>query len=173
MKTLSFDIELGTAKTKFVPYDKQDLVYLIDSGADTPVWCKGKEEFCDIYEDAERIPVKFLLSGFGTGIDVVDVYKIPVFELTDGVNSIHFQNLVVAITDRPEMDLDMVLPVSIFRHMKIVINYMDSVTTPSVDVITNSDVIPVFFKKGELTDDQMRTLGIEDKSILKGVYWEE
>lgn len=120
MKTLSFDIELGTAKTKFVPYDKQDLVYLIDSGADTPVWCKGKEEFCDIYEDAERIPVKFLLSGFGTGIDVVDVYKIPVFELTDGVNSIHF-----------------------------------------------------FFKKGELTDDQMRTLGIEDKSILKGVYWEE
>lgn len=173
MKTLRFEIELEASKTRFVPYDKPDLIYLIDTGADTPVWCKGEEEFLDVYKDAERIPVKFLLSGFGKGIDVVDVYRIPIFELTDGTQSVFFKNLVVAITNRPEMDLDMVLPVSIFRHMKIEIDYMTSVSVPTLDIITENDTVPIFFKKGTLTDDQMEKLGINDAGILKGVYWEQ
>lgn len=48
----------------FIPPDRLYLTYLIDTGADTPVWCKGEEEFIDIFPDGEKQDSKFILSGF-------------------------------------------------------------------------------------------------------------
>ena len=92
---------------------------MIDTAADTPVWCKGKDEFLDIFSDAEKLESKFVLSGFGKEPEIVDVYRIPDFRLSDGKEAVTYKNLVLAVTDRPQMNVDLILPSSLFDHMKI------------------------------------------------------
>ena len=39
-----FDLKKETLKAAFICPDRVDLTYMIDTAADTPVWCKGKDE---------------------------------------------------------------------------------------------------------------------------------
>lgn len=57
---------------------------LIDTGARVPVWCAaGKDLLMTYYPNCIKQNAKFILTGFGTGYEVADVYKIPDFILAD------------------------------------------------------------------------------------------
>ena len=70
---ITFDLKRDSLKAKFIPPDRPDLVYLIDTGADTPVWCKGLEELLDVFPGAEKKEPKYILSGFGREPEIVDL----------------------------------------------------------------------------------------------------
>lgn len=69
---------------------------MFDTGATMPVWCKSEGLFHVVFPDAELLEKKFLLSGFGKVAEIVDVYKIPVFYITDGDSTLEFRNLHIA-----------------------------------------------------------------------------
>lgn len=52
---LTFDLKRGTLKAVFICPNREDLTYLIDTGADTPVWCKGETDVIirDVYAQDE------------------------------------------------------------------------------------------------------------------------
>lgn len=169
---LTFDLKRDSLKVKFIPPDKEDLVYLIDTGADTPVWCKGVSELEDIFGDVVKLDSQFVLSGFGKEPEIVDVFRIPEFMLTDGTDSIRYENFVLAVTDRPQMNVDMILPSSIFDHMSVTIDRKTSVVYPKVFIEYDKETYPVFFKQISLTDAQKDMLGVTADTIIRDVYSE-
>ena len=170
---LSFDLKRDSLKAKFIPPDRSDLVYLYDSGADTPVWCKGAQELVDVFPDAALVKQRFVLSGFGKEVEIVDVYRIQEFVLTDGISAIRYQNFIVAVTDRPEMNLDLILPASIFDHMVVTIDRNTSVTYPQIHIDSPKGSYPVFFRQISLTEQQKQALGIDTDLIIQNVYSQE
>lgn len=169
---LTFDLKKGTLKSVFISPDMSDLTFLIDTGADTPVWCKGEDEFKDIFPYAEKMESKFLLSGFGKEPEIVDVYKISEFKFSDGNESILYKNLVLAVTNRPQINVDLILPASMFDHMIVEVDRMTSVVYPHVSIESQMDVYPVFFRQIKLTDSQKKMLGIDADVIMKDIYAE-
>ena len=115
-KSLQFDLDTGSAKPVIVSSMNADLTFLVDTGADTPVRCRGEEELLDLFPETSRLEYRYLLSGFGTGVEVVDAFCIPEFCLSDGVETITYSNFVVAAADRPSIGCDLILPASIFNH---------------------------------------------------------
>ena len=170
MNTLTYDLDNRSLKAKFIPPDHKDLLFLLDTGADVPVWCKGISELRDIAPDAEIIEDKFLLGGFGVGAEVVDVYRLGTFSLFDGTNTLCFHNLIVAVTNRPMMDVDFVLPLSIFRKGQINIDRLSSVVTSTVSITTLEPDIHVFLRRKELSEDQMKRLQIDTSHLVESVY---
>ena len=169
---LSFELKTDSLRTKFIPPDNPDLIYMIDSGADTPVWCKGSQELLDVFPESELLEQRFILSGFGKQPEIVDVYKIKEFALTDGTEILKYQNFIVAVTDRPEMNLDMILPASVFDHMIITIDRMSSVVYPKVYIDFQMESYPVFFRQILLTEQQKQALGIDSNLVIQNVYAE-
>lgn len=167
---LTFDLKRGTLKTVFICPDREDLTYLIDTGADTPVWCKGEKEFLDLFPDAEKLDSKFILSGFGKEPEVVDVYKLSEFSLTDGNEDVLYRNLVLAVTNRPQINVDLILPSSLFDHMIVEIDRMTSVVYPHITIQSQTKEYPVFFRQIQLTAAQKDMLGIETDVIIRDVY---
>ncbi|MBQ7678378.1 MAG: hypothetical protein IJT34_00820 [Butyrivibrio sp.] len=117
---------------------KGGLTCLIDSGADTPVWTKGAERLCRFYNAEKVMGKKFLLSGFGNGYEIIDVYKVSDVDLI-GVDKngtedkITFINLIVGCTTRPSMIADLILPNTAFSHMNLILRNLD-VQYPIVEV---------------------------------------
>ena len=122
---LTLKIMIIPGFTRPVIQVSEDATCLVDSGADTPVWTQGAERLKDIFGDrAEIVPgKKFLLSGFGKGAEIVDVYNIRNLELKadesadNKEDKIIFKNLTVACTSRPMMVADLILPSTAFSHM--------------------------------------------------------
>ena len=117
---------------------KGSLTCLIDSGADTPIWTKGAERLNRFYKAEKVEEKKFLLSGFGNGYEIVDVYKISDVELTgtdeDGVDDkVIFKNIIVGCTSRPSMVADLILPNTAFSHMNLTLRNLN-VQYPSVEI---------------------------------------
>ena len=131
-------LDILTGYTRPVVSLKKNVKCLIDSGADTPVWTQGAERLQHKL-DAKKIEgKKFLLSGFGRGSEIVDVYEIHDLELK-GYNEngeddrIIFKNVAVACTSRPNMVADLILPNTAFSHMNLMIRNLD-VESPVVEI---------------------------------------
>ena len=117
-------LEIITGFTRPVFQLSEDATCLVDSGADTPVWTQGAERLIDTFGEDRIQEVdgkKFLLSGFGKGYEVVNVYIIKNLELKDmkdgGTDRVVFKNLTIACTSRPTMVADLILPSTAFSHM--------------------------------------------------------
>jgi len=117
-------LEIITGFTRPVFQLSEDATCLVDSGADTPVWTQGAERLMDTFGEnrIQKVEGKnFLLSGFGKGYEVVDVYIIKDLELKDmkdgGTDTVVFKNLTIACTSRPMMIADLILPATVFSHM--------------------------------------------------------
>lgn len=90
---------------------------LIDTGADIPVFTKGLDYFLGLFPSA--IYVKNAgISGFG-GRSEYKVYNIPEFIFSDGLNSIKFINLHVAVGLIVSDNFDMILSSSLFDGSRI------------------------------------------------------
>ena len=109
------------------------LTCLIDSGADTPVWTQGSERLCRTFKAEQVNGKKFILSGFGTGYEIVDVYKVFDLELPGAGEKIVFKNIAVACTSRPTMVADLILPNTAFSHMNVMLRNLD-VESPVVEI---------------------------------------
>lgn len=113
-----------------------EMLFLFDSGATTPVWCAGLPAFKAKYADAQRMKYKFILSGFGRSeAEIYDfllntdshkakeflseVYSIPQFVLETNGNSIMWENLNVAVTNRVFGGVHMILPYTMFGGMTL------------------------------------------------------
>ena len=60
--SLKFNILPG----KIIPIiSYNNIKLLFDTGASTPVWCRGFENFKDEFPEAEKMDYRFLLTGFG------------------------------------------------------------------------------------------------------------
>lgn len=172
-KSLQFDLDTGSAKPVIVSSMNADLTFLIDTGADTPVWCRGEEELLDLFPETSRLEYRYLLSGFGTGVEVVDAFCIPEFCLSDGVETITYSNFVVAAADRPSIGCDLILPASIFNHAILSIDRLTSVVSPTMLIEYEKDRIPVFFRRVSLTPEQQKILKVSNAEIVAGVYFED
>lgn len=100
---------------------------LIDTGACVPVWCAGEQLLKTYYPDCSKMDAAFILNGFGKGSEVVPVYLIPQFVLSDGKQFIKYINIAIAVTERDFM-FDMILSYSMFNKMNI-----------SIDTFTNKN----------------------------------
>ena len=127
----------------------------------------------DIAPDARIISDKFILSGFGKGYEITDAYCIPEFQLSDGVNSVTLHNLIVAVTNRPVMEVDFVIPWSIFIRSKVVLDRLASLINSTITIETPSDDIHIFYKHIDLTEEQMQRLGIDDNKMIQEVYTQD
>ena len=94
---------------------------LLDTGARVPVWCSGEEELKSYYKDSYEQNAVFLLSGFGKGQEMAKVYVIPDFELSDGKNTIHYKDLLIAVIDK-DFSFNMILSYTMFNKMNMSIN---------------------------------------------------
>ena len=57
---------------------------LLDTGAETPIWCKGEKKLLLAYPDAVKQDWESEIRGFGKDAEKGAVYAIPEFSLTDG-----------------------------------------------------------------------------------------
>lgn len=94
---------------------------LVDTGACVPVWCAGEQLLKTYYPNCSKTDAVFILSGLGKGSEVVPVYLIPRFALSDGKQCIKYINIAVAVTKR-DFTFDMILSYSMFNKMNISVN---------------------------------------------------
>ena len=126
-------LEIIAGYTRPVFSLKNNITCLIDTGADTPVWTQGVDRLNDAFQAEQIKGKKFFLSGFGTGHEIVDVYRVSELELLGTGERIVFKNIVVACISRPTMVADLILPNTAFTHMNVILRNMD-VEAPIVEI---------------------------------------
>lgn len=87
---------------------------LLDTGAETPIWCKGEKKLLLAYPDAVKQDWESEIRGFGKDAEKGAVYAIPEFSLTDGKECYKIQNLLIAACDHPLIGYDMVMSDTMF-----------------------------------------------------------
>lgn len=87
---------------------------LFDSGAETPVWCKGEKRFKRAYPDAEKQDWNSEIRGFGKNPEEGMVYVIPEFILYDGKAEYRIRNLPIVVCYHPLIGCDFVLSDTMF-----------------------------------------------------------
>ena len=100
---MSKELELKLNESDYKPLFKtvtkfnRKISCLFDTGATMPVWCGSKGLFDFIFPDAKLYDKDFILSGFGKTPEIVSVYRIPLFSITDhNGNRLRFENMYVA-----------------------------------------------------------------------------
>ena len=170
MVTLLFDMNKESFKPQIVSSEYSDLTLLIDTGADIPVWCLGAPAFTDTFPLAKELKYKFVLSGFGTGVEIAKAFSIPEFKLSDGNSDITYQNMVVAVTNRPSVNVSLILSASLFHHMEMNIDRLSSVMYPTLSITSKNPNVPVFYRRRELTERQKAMLGLRENAIIADIY---
>ena len=170
MVTLLFDMNKDSFKPKIVSSEYPDLTLLIDTGADIPVWCLGVPAFKDTFPLAVELKYKFVLSGFGTGIEIAQAFSIPEFKLSDRNNDITYQNMAVAVTNRPSVNVSFILSASLFHHMEMNIDRLSSVMYPTLSLKSSNPNVPVFYRIRELTEKQKTILDLSEEAIIADIY---
>ena len=81
-----------------------------DSGASIPVWCSGAEHLKETFPQAEsRKNLKGLLSGFGEGFELADVYYIPRVVLSNGQQMIVLNRTYLPVVNRDSFGANLIL----------------------------------------------------------------
>ena len=91
-----------------------EILALFDSGALIPVWCTSEKAFLKAYPEAELINKDGYISGFGEGVSKCKIYKLPVFELSNGNDFYRILNLHVAVCQNPEIGCSLVMSDTMF-----------------------------------------------------------
>ena len=99
----------------------EDVMFLFDSGAATPVWCMGEKKLRRVFPDAVKKETVCHVSGFGRESLEGSVYVIPLFELSDGTISYKIINLQLAVCTAPGIGCDFVMSDTMFSKTDTVI----------------------------------------------------
>lgn len=113
---------------------------LIDTGASFPVWTKPTELLLTYYPQAVETPHKAWLSGFGGEGREVPVWKIPRFVLSDGNESIVYEELHVAVY-LMQTNFDMVVSFPMLRHAMLTYITPGNGCTPELQINCSRSVV--------------------------------
>ncbi|MCM1088555.1 MAG: hypothetical protein NC318_07515 [Blautia sp.] len=149
---------------------------LLDTGARVPVWCAGKEELKSYYTDCYKQDAVFLLSGFGKGQEIADVYVMPDFELSNGKSAIHYKDLLIAVIDK-DFSFNMILSYTMFNKMNVSINTFSSRNgahnmIPNLKITSLKEMYNVRYKLADLSgyNQEIITQKYRTKNILDSIY---
>lgn len=115
LQVLSLPLFNRRSRPQFV-YRVNDIevTALFDTGAATPVWCSGEEDFCRIYTDATKMEQSCEIAGFGEMPVVASVYRIPEFTIISESARYCIRELTIAVCDYPKVGCDIVLSDTMF-----------------------------------------------------------
>jgi hypothetical protein len=95
-------------------------VCLLDTGADLCVFTRGKNRFLQNFPNATLVnEIKAAISGFGKGVDIADVYKVPEIVFYDSYNneqSIKFENVLIACCEK-DLKVQLILGAPLFGKL--------------------------------------------------------
>ena len=122
MDTFHQILELELIKRYDRPvFEYDEILYLYDTGSDTPVWCSGEEMFVNTFKNAKKTDYKVYISGFGEGYTTASAYVIPRFYLKRAGIEYKIDNLYVAVTDYHSLNFDFILSNTMFAKTDNVI----------------------------------------------------
>lgn len=162
-------------KILFRTSDYHDLMLLYDDGSDVAVWTKSEEEIFDSFPDAEKTDYKFILIGFGREYDIATVYKIPEFILSDtNGNKLIVRNFHMAVSERPDMAVGLVLPGNMFNNTITHIDRMNGKVHVDIEYDTECAKRTMGVKRKTLTQKEIKLLedqGLKElETILSSTY---
>lgn len=113
------------------PGSDREIYCLLDTGADTPVFTMGECNLKLYFPEAELVQGKiYELYGFGTGKEILPMYRVPNFKIESDYGSkgdtsagdyIEFKELYIACCSRPAIGYPLVLSATMFSHMNYTI----------------------------------------------------
>lgn len=97
---------------------------MLDTGADIPVFCKGKDLFLELVKEIQGISEFKTLSigGFGKMDETAMLWNMDSFVLSDKRSSIGYRGMKIAVMDKPSIPCDMILSASMFMKMRYTID---------------------------------------------------
>ncbi len=95
-------------------FEFNNTLFLMDTGANIPVWCSGKALFNATYPDAVKVDYTTRINGFGKGARLAQVYKIPEFVLENEGVTYKILDLYVAVLDYSKIGFDFILSSTMF-----------------------------------------------------------
>lgn len=173
MSKLKFDI---IKRKNHVYRERKRFNCLIDTGASVPVWCAGESLLKTYYPNCAKLDAVYILNGFGKGSEVVPVYLIPQFVLSDGKQCINYINITVAVTKR-DFTFDMILSYSLFNKMNINIDTFTNKNgghsvVPNLKIASIKDTYNVGYKRADISPYNMNQIVsmCGTRNILHSVY---
>lgn len=118
---------------------------LLDTGAETPVWCKGEKKLMLAYPEAVKQDWKSEIRGFGKEAEDGAVYVIPEFSLTDGKTSYKITNLQISVCDHPLIGYDFVMSDTMFSKAD---TFIHRIGNKYIEIIFEKDSYQCASKRG-------------------------
>lgn len=97
---------------------------MLDTGADIPVFCKGTSLFDEFIKGMEGVS-KFknsTIGGFGKSDENTMLWNMDSFMFSDGISSIEYKGMKIAVIDKPNIPCEIILSASILMKMKYIID---------------------------------------------------
>ena len=99
----------------------EELTFMLDTGAETPVWCMTEKELLKAFPDAVKKDNTYKLKGFGVGEIDASAFVIPEFRLEKEGSCYLIKNLQVLQTYRPDIGCDFLLSDIVFSNVDTLI----------------------------------------------------
>ncbi len=122
-----------------------EVMALFDTGADTPVWCKGEKAFIEVYPDARKLEGKALINGFGKNPESASVYIIPEFIIENRNVAYKLANLQVAVCYRPLIGCDFILSETMFSKTD---TYIYRIENKRLEILFEKEIYQCSVKSG-------------------------
>ena len=156
MKTIGLMCDKDSRKPKIRLEEHADLLCLIDTGADMPVWCRSVKIFLKAFPNAQKLNYRFVLTGFGGDkelpmVEVTDVYMIPEFIFGSKNDNIICRGMLVAMSKRRGIGADLVLPYTMFEKSRITIDGM--IAPRKLEITIRNNEIWLWYEKKYLDPD--------------------
>lgn len=182
-RDIEFSLSRRVAKPVFTSLENKyngEFRCMLDSGASIPVWCSGERTLKLAFPQAElRGKLKGLLSGFGKGFEMVDVYYIPRVVISSGQQVIVFNQTYLPVVNKDSFGANLILPSSIFKNANILIAQMQSLPEKQLILQSNNLWYTMKYTKYVLDAEVIRRLrenfnilNVSDKDAILGAEGE-
>lgn len=164
MVKLEFSLLNKQVRTVFLLFPQSDeYTCLIDTGAQTPVFCKGVHHFLDFAEPFGKVTEEGITEFYGFGKEPIaaTIFCMEDFALTDDANNcIHFKNFKVLVVDDRHYEFDLILPAPMFKKTKYSFDYTQDPPLLTIESPKNTYYTNFLYENGPLymflTDQTIR-----------------
>ncbi len=126
--------------------NNEEVIALLDSGAETPVWCTGEEGFVAAYPDSKKLDWNTEIHGFGSEPEQSAVYVIPEFVLGNHGVIYKIKNLQVAVCYHPLIGRDFVMSDTMFSKAD---TFIHRIGKKYVEIFFENDCYQCAVKRGD------------------------
>lgn len=121
---------------------------MLDTGAISPVFCRGVHNFLDFIGDSCKVTDLGETTFYGFTPEPIraSLFKLDDFVFSDNANnSIHYKNFKILVTKSPHLNFELLLPATMFRKMKYSLDYTKE--SPTFTICAPKDTYYTDFKK--------------------------